>query len=289
MRTFEKTTTNNEKYFDNTTTNNEKYFDDNGFNTGEFFKDEFFSILSKNKTLTSSLQHSNFKNETEYQETNTAINTDNYRENLFQELSNIRNKLMEAFDCQNQHDVAEIISGEIKRLNKCAFLLGYEFSDFDPLDHYTGLANPDFHNNVEKVIENTLKHYQLGSVKIQKANNQQIKIAFSGVDNYTKYSALGVITPNNNENWDYNQAIDYIYTPGSGKMSVKAFKNGKWIDESKNFDISWELSEIFKKSQSELESELDLELEPQSETQLESQSETQLENEDEDDFDIIEN
>jgi adenylosuccinate synthase len=53
----------------------------------------------------------------------------------------------------------------------------------------------------------------------------------------------GLVT---SSSWNGNEAIDFIYTPGQGKMSVKVFEKGKWIDKSEtgNYEIKWELEEI---------------------------------------------
>jgi hypothetical protein len=72
-------------------------------------------------------------------------------------------------------------------------------------------------------------------------DGKEVSIKISGQVGDINYLVSGKIS---GSDWQGNEAIDYVYTPGSGRMSVKAFEGGKWTDKSESFDVYWELEEI---------------------------------------------
>jgi hypothetical protein len=92
------------------------------------------------------------------------------------------------------------------------------------------------------VIETTLSCYKIGKIEEQYVSDDgsTIEIVFSGKSRDIEYKAFGKVTA---KSWEGSEAIDYIYTPGKGKLSVKAFEGGKWVDKSNHYDVKWTLEE----------------------------------------------
>jgi hypothetical protein len=112
---------------------------------------------------------------------------------------------------------------------------------------------PDLSKNLEQVIARTIQCYRLGEVKEAKIKNgnkgKEIHITFEGKNNNTAYRAIGYIQ---SESWSGNEAIDYIYTPQGGKMSIKTFEDNKWLDKTSSgkYGIHYQLEEIKLKTES---------------------------------------
>jgi len=118
------------------------------------------------------------------------------------------------------------------------------------------------------------------------------------------YKAFGQISA---RSWEGSEAIDYIYVPETGgKMSVKTYEGGKWVDKSDTgvYDIYYDLEEIdlsvegktkddekYTSSENNITVESDVEVEKNI-PQKEEVQPTTLNNEDDDeeigDFPIIE-
>lgn len=128
------------------------------------------------------------------------------------------------------NDLGEVVEG-----------LGGHVEKFDPLAHVSGLQAPDLEKNASRVIENTRDSYSLGTIEDAKIDGQSIIIAFAGHTDDMRYRAVGTVTTS--AAWVGNEAIDYIHTPGEGKMSIKVFDGGNWVDKSSDYDIIWELFE----------------------------------------------
>jgi hypothetical protein len=151
------------------------------------------------------------------------------------------------------NEISEYIILQINKISALIEALGGEIDPFVPVDHISGLDSPNLMKNAERVIETTLQCYKFGNIDSAhiENNGKTINIVFSGEQGVTKYVANGTIDSNS---WVGNEAIDYVYTPGSGKMSVKAFENNKWINKYKdieNYKIVWELEESEMSSGSE--------------------------------------
>ena len=156
----------------------------------------------------------------------------------------VHDELMESFGHASLNTtIAKGLTNSINRIGSCIHQLGGAVDTFNPLDHISGLQIPNLIKNTERVIDTTRQCYAIGKIASASHNNQgQIMLTFEGEDGNISYKATGTIS---SPSWSGNEAIDYIYTPGSGKMSVKAFENGKWIDKSSNskYNIYWELEE----------------------------------------------
>jgi hypothetical protein len=132
----------------------------------------------------------------------------------------------------------------INKIGSCIKSMGGEVDSFDPFAHMSGLQAPSLQKNAKRVIENTVESYTLGKIGDAKISDdgKTIIVTFKGQQANTDYKAIGTLVAS--KAWVGNEAIDYVYTPGEGRMSVKVFSDdGKWIDKSASYKISWELFE----------------------------------------------
>jgi hypothetical protein len=176
-----------------------------------------------------------------------VVATNANRERLLTDLYDVRDSLLTSFASVNHNSpMAHVLTENINKLGSCIEELGGPVDPFDPLDHLSGLESPDLEKNADRVIATTRECYKIGSIEDAciKDSGRTIVITFSGKDegNDASYKAMGTITAS--RTWIGNEAIDYIYTPSEGKMSVKALnENGQWEDHSDHYRISWELEE----------------------------------------------
>ena len=166
-------------------------------------------------------------------------------EKLIISLFDIHDVLVDSFEVEGMESpIHKRLIDAISHLEDCIRYVGGTVDAFDPMNHVSGLDAPDFFNNAQKVIETTAKCYKMGKVidSSIEDNGKIINIAFYGSSRGVKFNVIGRVFA---ESWAGNEAIDYIYTPGEGKMSVKAFENGKWTDKSDtgNYEIKWTLEE----------------------------------------------
>ena len=206
--------------------------------TLSMIEDGFFSRLkNKNLKVPKEIQ--------ETKESSTITNT----EALLLDLFEIRDVLIDLFKrSENNENDSEILVGQIDKLGSCIRKLGGAVDKFDPFSAKCGLRDPDLKLNAQRVIENTKRSYSLGNVSDDKvsADGKTINVTFSGVKGNTSYKAVGILVAH--KSWVGNEGIDYIYSPASGKISVRAISDdGKWIDKSSEYNISWELFEQDKK------------------------------------------
>jgi len=156
----------------------------------------------------------------------------------------IRDELIETFEKIGiSSSVASELTDTINKVGTYISLLGGEVEEFTPLDHVSGLAMPTLEKNAMKVLETTKQCYSIGTVQDCSIgeNGSLISIAFEGRDEHgTEFKAFGKIK---SPYWTGNEAVDYVYTKGGGKMSVKAFEEGRWNDKSASYDVSWDLVE----------------------------------------------
>lgn len=171
-------------------------------------------------------------------------------EDLLLDLYDVRDNLISLFkDIDYTSDIAQSLVSNINKTGNCIKRLGGKVEDFVALKHISGLKAPSQNliiARAEKVIENTKYCYELGDVEPGSVsdNGKRISLSFKGKHSSgTHFMAVGTITAK--KGWVGSEAIDYIYTPGEGKMSVKVFENDQWIDKSddKAYDIFWELTE----------------------------------------------
>ena len=173
-------------------------------------------------------------------------------EKLLMSLYDVRDSLIETFQTTNiNSNISRKVISSIEKVDTLIKSAGGEIEEFDPMNHCSGLQAPNFHKSAEKVIETTIQCYSLG--KIEDANiadgGKTINISFSGTNGNTEWKAIGTIKA---EEWTGNEAIDYIYTPREGHMSVKAYDNGRWIDKaaSGKYRLHWDLEEKVRKANS---------------------------------------
>jgi len=168
-------------------------------------------------------------------------------EKLLITLYEIRDSLINIFSkCELNSNISESLADEISRLGDCIVYIGGDVEDFDPLSYASGLDTPDSIKNAEEVLKRTIQCYKLGEIKQAKIqeDGKEILIVFAGKNKETTYQATGRIIA---KSWTGNEAIDYVYSPKSGKMSVKSFEGGKWVNKSldgnSDYSVSWELQE----------------------------------------------
>ena len=162
-------------------------------------------------------------------------------------LYDVRENLIAAFEQTGLNgNAANLLETSIESIERCIILNGGEVEKFVAINHVSGLSAPDFAKNAEKVIATTLQCYTLGAVEDAKIQEQGkvIQISFTGTSGKMQYRADGTVTA---KEWTGNEAIDYVYTPGEGNMTVKAFENGRWIikntSTNSRYKVAWTLKE----------------------------------------------
>lgn len=204
-------------------------------NTLSMIEEGFFSRL-KNKNIKAIPKETV---ERVAAESSSITNT----ESLLLDLFEVRDGLIDLFKKADNIGENELTS-QIDKLGSCIKKLGGAVDKFDPFSAKCGLKDPDLKLNAQRVIENTKQSYSLGKVGDDKVSvdGKTINISFSGVKGNTQYKAVGTLVAH--KSWTGNEGIDYIYSPTSGKISVRAVSDdGKWVDKSSEYNISWELCE----------------------------------------------
>lgn len=167
-------------------------------------------------------------------------------EKLISHLSYIYDDLIEVFlSLGNDIEESERIIENIHNIENAIKYVGGKIEHFDPMNHLSGLESPDMIENAKKVIELTKKYYKLGEIReynISEDGNT-INIVLVGLHKDIKYRVDGKVIA---KIWHGNEAIDYIYSSGSGKLSIKVFEDGKWVNKNENYKITWELTEVDK-------------------------------------------
>ena len=222
-------------------------------------------------------------------------------------LKNIYHGLIDVFERSGLNSgVEDELVTLIKKTGACIQFLGEPVEEFKPLSHLSGLQAPDMVKNANKVVETTNQCYKLGKIEETTVSDdgKKIGIIFSGQEGDMTYKAFGQISA---RSWEGSEAIDYIYVPETGgKMSVKTYEGGKWVDKSDTgvYDIYYDLEEIdlsvegktkddekYTSSENNITVESDVEVEKNI-PQKEEVQPTTLNNEDDDeeigDFPIIE-
>lgn len=164
------------------------------------------------------------------------------------DLLDLRTGLIAAFEgCKINTKTSQRISTAISIGERLISGVGGSIEEFVPLQHVSGLKPPDFFKNAKKVIETTKSCYSLGEVSDCKISDDgtKIDVRFYGKEVDTYFLVTGSVMA---EEWTGSEALDYVYTPGVGKLSVKVFEDGRWIDKSDSgrYDVSWDLMESSK-------------------------------------------
>ena len=165
---------------------------------------------------------------------------------IIEALRNVHSNLMGVFDtCTINTKMGEILTDQINKIGSCLVNMGEEDIEyFDPLNYVSGLEVPDFMRSAKEVLERTKKCYRLGYVDEESSvssDGRVITIRMDGKQGNDDFVVQGVIE---SDFWDGSEAIDYIYSRDGGKMSVKCFEKGKWVDanrDSEKYKISFKL------------------------------------------------
>jgi len=166
-------------------------------------------------------------------------------ERMLLELYEVRDGLIATFSEMGLNKTSQTLVDNINRVGKCIKGLGGEVDHFDPLANVSGLQSPKLNKSAQRVIENTKEAYNLGKIEDAKVeeDGKTITIIFTGKQGNISYKSVGTVTAS--DTWMGNEAIDYIYSPESGRMAVKTPNaQGQWIDRgTDDYKISWELFE----------------------------------------------
>ena len=210
-------------------------------NTKEMLMDGIWEGLKKSKNKVS--REANNIDDSQEQ---TYVNVPT--EKVLLDIYAVRDGLIECFgNTDSSSRLANDLTEHINRLGTCIQKLGGDSEEFNPLDHTSGLQAPNLSKTADKVVGLTEQCYSIGKVDSFNVSEdgKTIQLSFTGTSKGTNYKADGVIMAQNG--WAGNEAIDYVYTTGAGKMSVKAFENGRWIDKcsekSSSYEVSWGLNE----------------------------------------------
>lgn len=155
-------------------------------------------------------------------------------------LKDVREDLVALFqEFSTEHALPKRIEGMIRKMEEMGYALGVELEPFDPLKNMSGLKSGEALENAEKVVTNTLDHYKLFSVSSIKTymtnGGPTIELHIFGEQNGMGFEASGSITARSDFNG--NEAIDYVYSPEGGLMTVKARSQGMWEDVSDSFSV----------------------------------------------------
>lgn len=172
---------------------------------------------------------------------NTGVNYNT--EKILMDLFEARDMLIDSFSKIGITNQSQSMVEGINKIGSCISSMGGEVEKFDPFSHISGLQAPNLKKSAKRVIENTVESYTLGKIENIdiEDDGKTIVLSFIGKQGNVDYKAVGTLTAL--KKWNGNEAIDYVYTPSEGRMSVKEYDNGKWIDKSASYKISWELFE----------------------------------------------
>jgi hypothetical protein len=212
--------------------------------TKNMLEDGFFARLGKIKVSPKKVQEMKEAMENEGNEEIPSEPANYNTEKVLAELFEARDILIDSFSKIGITNQSQSMVEGINKIGSCINSMGGEAEKFDPFSHISGLQAPNLKKNAKRVIENTVESYTLG--KIENINiedeGKTIVLSFIGKQGSINYKAVGTLTAL--KKWNGNEAIDYVYTPSEGRMSVKEYSdNGKWIDKSSSYKISWELFE----------------------------------------------
>jgi len=214
--------------------------------TKNMLEDGFFARLGNIKVspkkvqeMREAMENEEDSPQKEYIEKPVNYNTERILVDLFES----RDILIDSFSKIGITSQSQSMVEGINKLGSCIIAMGGEVEKFDPFSHMSGLQAPNLKKSAKRVIENTVESYTLGKIEDIdiEDDGKTIVLSFIGKQGNIDYKAVGTLTAL--KKWNGNEAIDYVYTPSEGRMSVKEYDNGKWIDKSSSYKISWELFE----------------------------------------------
>jgi len=156
-------------------------------------------------------------------------------------LKDVREDLIALFQEFSTEDLLpQRIENMIRKTEEIGYALGIELEPFDPLKNMSGLKSGEALENAEKVVANTLNHYKLfsiSSIKTYMGNGgPTIELHVFGEQNGMGFEVSGSVAAHTDFNG--NEAIDYVYSPEGGLMTIKARSQGMWEDVSDSFAVA---------------------------------------------------
>jgi len=168
-------------------------------------------------------------------------------EKLLVSMYEVYDDMIEQFESMDYtNPITQKVSNSITKLGSCIEYIGGKVEEFSPLDHVSGLTTPSMTKSAQQVVDRTKSCYKRAEIEDVSVSEsgKVIGIVLCGQDENIgmAYRAKGTLTAKSS--WSGTEAIDYIYTPAAGKMSVKVLEGEKWVDKSPNYTIQWELQEV---------------------------------------------
>lgn len=220
----------------------------------EMIENSFFANLKPKvkKQINTQIANSNNLDEIDIiaKQKNSIVNTEKLLLNLY----DVRDWMITLVPTNKTLSSTHPLIENINMLCECIRCAGGEADDFDPIANISGLQSPNIKRLAQNVINNTKDLYTLGKITSGdiKEDGKTIVLTFEGVNDKVEYKAVSTIKPN--KSWLGCEAIDYIYTPGEGKLFIKSpGEDGNWLDKSSDYNISWELYENSIKDSSEVQ------------------------------------
>lgn len=224
---------------------------DGELDTGSWLFDSLRHNLENNNIKYDSpfiYEESNHAEDENYNKTNNFVKDETpsrrsvSSEKILTKIYELREQAIDFFTkTEIDTDISDLMVHQIIELGECASLLGAEVEVFDPYNYVSGLKKPDQNSHLQQIINRTKACYNAGKIKNEKIKDDNtIEITFEGSHKNILFVVKGEI---HSDFWTGQEAIDYVYSPNSGKMLVKKYDNGKWLNISDNYKISWELNE----------------------------------------------
>ncbi len=182
------------------------------------------------------------KQQQEVTESKTSV--DYNTEKVLLKMFEIYDSLVEIFQKVGlSADISDDLTKQIWQLEECIEDIGGSVDHFVPENFISGLSAPDSVETAQKVLDTTSKCYKLGNVKnaMVDKSGHTIRLDFVGAQGDIEFLAKGEISPKGS-GWTGNEAIDYLYKDNGGKMTVRAYEQGRWINKSEDYNIHWELT-----------------------------------------------
>ena len=164
-------------------------------------------------------------------------------ERLAGHLDAAKTNMIELFDrIKDDQGMSVLVHKAIKSVEEAQLDCGQEVVQFEPLRRMSGLAIPtDLLANANKVVTTTLKSY--GLYPITEAMSCDVEglphVVFTivGQKGEMGFTVRAAITRRGGGDFIGNEAIDYVYAPGGGLLTVKALDKGRWVDVTDNYHV----------------------------------------------------
>jgi hypothetical protein len=162
-------------------------------------------------------------------------------ERTINEIASLKENVVALYqESSNNTIIANKIEKVIRRIEDIQMSLGIESDIFDPLKNRSGLETVEHLENADKVIQNTLNHYGLYTITsiktLASSKGPAIDIHIIGESGEVGFEIIGSVIAE--DDFDGNEAVDYVYSANGGLMSVKARSQGTWKDVSEKFIIN---------------------------------------------------